>query len=94
MSEADNPAGARSGGGARLAIGALAKATGIPIETLRTWETRYGYPIRERKPSGHPVYPLASVVGGEGAPKPAPGVSVIAELRALDAWARGAAAAS
>lgn len=47
--------------GARLSIGALAKATGIPVETLRTWELRYGFPVPERKPSGHRVYPLASV---------------------------------
>jgi DNA-binding transcriptional MerR regulator/methylmalonyl-CoA mutase cobalamin-binding subunit len=47
--------------GARLSIGALAKATGIPVETLRTWESRYGFPVPERKPSGHRVYPLASV---------------------------------
>jgi methanogenic corrinoid protein MtbC1 len=47
--------------GARLSIGALASATGIPVETLRTWESRYGYPVPERKPSGHRVYPLASV---------------------------------
>jgi DNA-binding transcriptional MerR regulator/methylmalonyl-CoA mutase cobalamin-binding subunit len=47
--------------GARLSIGALARATGIPVETLRTWEMRYGFPAPERKPSGHRVYPLASV---------------------------------
>jgi methanogenic corrinoid protein MtbC1 len=45
----------------RLSIGALARATGIPVETLRTWEARYGYPVPERKPSGHRVYPLSSV---------------------------------
>lgn len=47
--------------GARLSIGALAKATGIPVETLRTWESRYGFPVPERKPSGHRLYPLSSV---------------------------------
>jgi methanogenic corrinoid protein MtbC1 len=31
------------------------------VETLRTWESRYGYPVPERKPSGHRVYPLTSV---------------------------------
>ena len=46
---------------ARLAIGALSRATGIPVETLRTWESRYGFPVPERKPSGHRVYPVASV---------------------------------
>jgi DNA-binding transcriptional MerR regulator len=47
--------------GARLSIGALARATGIPVETLRTWEGRYGYPVPERRPSGHRVYPVSSV---------------------------------
>ena len=45
----------------RLSIGALARATGIPVETLRTWESRYGFPVPERKPSGHRVYPLDAV---------------------------------
>jgi methanogenic corrinoid protein MtbC1 len=47
--------------GGKLSIGALSRATGIPIETLRTWEARYGYPVPERKPSGHRVYRLTSV---------------------------------
>jgi methanogenic corrinoid protein MtbC1 len=47
--------------GGRLSIGALSRATGISIETLRTWERRYGFPIPERKPSGHRVYPVSSV---------------------------------
>ena len=45
----------------RLTIGALSRATGIPIETLRTWERRYGFPDPLRKPSGHRVYPLDAV---------------------------------
>jgi methanogenic corrinoid protein MtbC1 len=44
-----------------LSIGALSTATGIPIDTIRTWERRYGVPIPVRKPSGHRVYPLATV---------------------------------
>lgn len=44
-----------------MSIGALSLATGIPIETLRTWELRYGFPTPERKPSGHRVYPVSSV---------------------------------
>lgn len=40
----------------RLSIGALSRATGIPVETLRTWEARYGFPEPERKPSGHRLY--------------------------------------
>ena len=46
---------------ARLSIGALSRATGIPVETLRTWELRYGYPVPARKPSGHRVYPVSCV---------------------------------
>ncbi len=44
-----------------LSIGALARATGIAVETLRTWENRYGFPTPQRKPSGHRVYPVAAV---------------------------------
>ncbi len=47
--------------GARLSIGALSRATGIPVETLRTWESRYGFPVPERRPSGHRVYALSIV---------------------------------
>ena len=47
--------------GGKLSIGALSRATRIPIETLRTWERRYGFPVPERKPSGHRVYPVSSV---------------------------------
>ena len=44
-----------------LSIGALSAATGIPVDTIRTWERRYGFPIAERKPSGHRVYALSTV---------------------------------
>jgi methanogenic corrinoid protein MtbC1 len=44
-----------------LSIGALSRATGVAIETLRTWESRYGFPRPERKPSGHRLYPVSSV---------------------------------
>ena len=47
--------------GPLLSIGALSRATGIAIETLRTWESRYGFPVPARKPSGHRVYPTSSV---------------------------------
>lgn len=47
--------------GGKLSIGALSRSTGIPVETLRTWERRYGFPVPERKPSGHRVYPVANV---------------------------------
>ena len=47
--------------GGLLTIGALSTATGIPVDTIRTWERRYGYPLPERKPSGHRVYSLSTV---------------------------------
>lgn len=46
---------------ARLSIGALSRATGVPVETIRTWEARYGFPVPERKPSGHRVYRAALI---------------------------------
>jgi methanogenic corrinoid protein MtbC1 len=44
-----------------LTIGALARATGVPVETLRTWERRYGFPVAERTASGHRRYALHTV---------------------------------
>ena len=44
-----------------LSIGALSAATGVPVETIRTWERRYGVPVAERKRSGHRIYPLSTV---------------------------------
>ncbi len=48
-------------GRGRLTIGSLSRATGIPVETLRTWEHRYGFPVPDRKASGHRTYPLSTV---------------------------------
>jgi len=45
----------------RFSIGALSRATGIPVDTLRAWERRYGFPAPVRKPSGHRTYALADV---------------------------------
>lgn len=44
-----------------LTIGALSKLTGVPVETLRTWERRYGFPNPERDEQGHRVYAAALV---------------------------------
>lgn len=44
-----------------LSIGALSAAVHIPVETLRTWERRYGSPMPVRKPSGHRLYPATAV---------------------------------
>ncbi len=39
-----------------LSIGALARLCGVPPDTLRTWERRYGRPSAVRLPSGHRRY--------------------------------------
>ncbi len=45
-----------------LSIGALSQATGVPAETLRTWERRYGFPEPlPRAEGGHRRYPAAAV---------------------------------
>ena len=59
MSPRTPPSAATAAG--KLSIGSLARATGVPVETLRTWEQRYGYPVADRKPSGHRVYALSNV---------------------------------
>jgi DNA-binding transcriptional MerR regulator len=46
---------------APLGIGALAQATGIDVETLRTWERRYGAPRSARTLGGHRRYEAAEV---------------------------------
>lgn len=40
----------------KLNIGALAKATGVPANTLRTWERRYGFPTASRTEGGQRLY--------------------------------------
>jgi DNA-binding transcriptional MerR regulator len=37
-------------------VGALSRATGVPISTLRTWERRYGLPRPSRTEGGRRVY--------------------------------------
>jgi methanogenic corrinoid protein MtbC1 len=44
-----------------LSIGALSQATGIPKETIRTWERRYGFPNPARNDAGHRVYAIETV---------------------------------
>lgn len=53
--------GRSTAGEGLLSIGALSAATGIPVATIRSWERRHGFPEAERRPSGHRVYPLATV---------------------------------
>lgn len=44
-----------------LGIGALSRATGIPVNTLRTWERRYGVPASARTEGGQRIYESAEV---------------------------------
>lgn len=47
---------------APLAIGDLARRTGVPTTTLRSWESRYGFPRSERETDGgHRRYPESEV---------------------------------
>ncbi len=46
---------------ATLNIGALSMATGVPVETIRTWERRYGFPQSERNDAGHRIYNLETI---------------------------------
>lgn len=39
-----------------LNIGAVTRATGIPVATLHVWERRYGFPASVRTPGGHRLY--------------------------------------
>lgn len=39
-----------------LSIGDVSKATGITVFTLRQWERRFGYPVSEKRESGHRRY--------------------------------------
>lgn len=45
-----------------LTIGQLADRTGVPVATLRTWESRYGVPRPRRQDGGHRRYDAADVV--------------------------------
>lgn len=44
-----------------LTIRDVAAQTGIAAPTLRVWETRYGFPVPERLPSGHRRYSIGDV---------------------------------
>jgi MerR family transcriptional regulator, light-induced transcriptional regulator len=47
--------------GAHLSIGDLATAAGVSPGTLRMWETRFGFPVPTRLPSGHRRYDVDDV---------------------------------
>lgn len=46
---------------ATLNIGALSMATGVPVETIRTWERRYGFPDSQRNDAGHRIYEIDTI---------------------------------
>jgi len=43
-------------------IGVVARETGVPVETLRTWERRYGFPSPVRDDGGRRLYSSESVI--------------------------------
>jgi MerR family transcriptional regulator, light-induced transcriptional regulator len=45
----------------KLTIGDLARRTGLTPAVLRTWETRYGFPLAHRLESGHRRYDESAV---------------------------------
>lgn len=42
--------------GESLTIGEVADRTGVSVATLRVWETRHGFPVPQRRASGHRRY--------------------------------------
>ena len=48
---------------AALSIGALANATGVPVDTLRTWERRYGFPAPLNRTGGSHRRYAADTIG-------------------------------
>ncbi|HWS74386.1 MAG TPA: MerR family transcriptional regulator [Quisquiliibacterium sp.] len=45
----------------KLSISAVERDTGLPKDTLRVWERRYGFPCPERDSSGERLYPIDQV---------------------------------
>ena len=41
-----------------VSIGGLSAGSGVPVETIRNWEIRYGFPAPIRLESGHRRYPI------------------------------------
>jgi MerR family transcriptional regulator, light-induced transcriptional regulator len=79
--------------GAELSIGDLAEQTAVPAATLRSWETRYGFPKPRRLEGGHRRYdPADALLIGEVLRQRAAGMSLEAAIGR--ATARGAEAES
>src|SRR5574342_1000362 len=60
------------------------KETGLPADTLRAWERRYGLPVPERTPGGHRLYSQRDIETIKWLMKrQAEGLSI---SRAVDMW--------
>lgn len=46
-----------------LSIGTLSSATGVPVDTLRTWERRYGFPVPSTRTGGSHRRYAADTIG-------------------------------
>lgn len=46
---------------AGLSIGELARRTDVPVATLRSWESRYGFPRPHRAAGGHRRYSRSDI---------------------------------
>ena len=44
-----------------ITIGALSRGSGVPIDTIRTWERRYRFPAPERTEAGQRLYPASAI---------------------------------
>jgi DNA-binding transcriptional MerR regulator len=42
-------------------IGQVSDATGVPVDTIRSWERRHGFPVPQRTPSGQRRYTATDV---------------------------------
>ncbi len=54
------PPGSKVSGG-DLSIGELSRRTGVPIATIRSWESRHGFPRPRRRDGGHRRYDASDV---------------------------------
>jgi MerR family transcriptional regulator, light-induced transcriptional regulator len=54
----DPPADSSTPAEGLLTIGEVAREGGVTVERLRMWESRYGFPVAQRLPSGHRRYPV------------------------------------
>ncbi|GAA1447650.1 hypothetical protein GCM10009641_73890 [Mycobacterium cookii] len=56
-----SPASGSKVSGGELSIGELSRRTGVPIATIRSWESRHGFPRPRRQDGGHRRYDASDV---------------------------------